>query len=148
MKCLHIALVLGDGNTISAEEVANTFGLPLTAVRIDIEPLFSSKSPFGKLAQIYIINSSNFYKYTFVRIKNISELNTMFLLKYSDKIRFAISSNSVGIYKNSDLVKSASLKLFSYLLYDKEDKKIAVAPFIKQLEALNEYKVLVLRDEQ
>ena len=142
-------MILGDSNTISQEEVANTFGVPLTAVGLLENPKYRrALQPFLWLTDIYLWTCKSHYstyqdKYTFIQIKNVSEINTMFLLKYADKIRLAITADKLGIFKNEELLRKA--KRISNRFFN-EERIAALAPLIEQLETTNEYKILITQE--
>ena len=102
MKTLFVALELGDSD-ISIQETADMFGVRASDVRImPMSQCTGSDRAFAQITDIYLWTCKYSYglyvgKLTFLRIKGTDELNTFFRLKHSTSIRFALTSNHVGI---------------------------------------------------
>ena len=93
---------------------------------------------FDLIADLYIWTSKYWYgtfyeKLIYVRLKNVTEVPLLFLLKYGPNIRLAIRSKYAYVVKdaNADLLDQAHTESLKYF---NEERIKKIKPFMEKLE--------------
>ena len=93
---------------------------------------------FDLIADLYIWTSKYWYgtldeKLIYVRLKNVTEVPILFLLKYGPNIRLAIRSKYAYVVKDADAELLDQARTES-LAYFNEERIKKIKPFMKKLE--------------
>jgi len=150
MKVVYCALEISENYLIDNTTIARISKLSADAVVVQNMSTCTSgnRKHFAMLTDLYIWTCKYLYgtfidKLTFVELRGVDTLPTLFALQYSESIRLAISSNRLSIFSNNniEMLRQASYQSMAHF---NEERITSLAPFIPKLE--ESYDVLVCKD--
>ena len=137
---MYCALELTESDKIDEETVTRVSKLSQDLVAVSNLSKCTSgyRKRFVMLADLYLWTCKYWYrtyheKLTFVELKSIDSLPTLFSLQYSEKIKLAISAKKLSIFdaEGMDCLKQVSWESTHYF---KEERIEKISPYIPLLE--------------
>ena len=140
MKVVYCALELTENDKINEETVAriSKVSRELVVVTNLSKCTSGNHKRFAMLADLYLWTCKYWYgiyheKLTFVELKGVDSLPTLFSLQYAEKIKLAISAKKLSIFdaEGMDCLKQASWESTHHF---KEERIEKISPYIPLLE--------------
>lgn len=140
MKVVYCALELRESDTINEEMIARVSKLSQDLVTVTNLSKCTSgnQKRFAMIADLYLWTCKYWYgtyrdKLTFVELKSVNSLPTLFSLQYAEKIKLAISAKKLSIFDSDgmDCLKQASWESTQHF---KEERIEKISPYIPLLE--------------